>query len=40
MTEAKGVKVKAAAMLGIKNYQTLDAQLKRLKVKGDWTTET
>jgi DNA-binding NtrC family response regulator len=40
MTEAKGVKVKAAAILGIKNYQTLDAQLKRLKVKGDWTTET
>lgn len=33
MEEAKGVKTKAAEMLGMSNYQTLDAQLKRLKVK-------
>lgn len=36
MEEAKGVKTQAAKLLGMKNYQTLDAQLKRLKVKGDW----
>jgi DNA-binding NtrC family response regulator len=36
MEEAKGVKAKAARLLGMKNYQTLDAQLKRLKVTGDW----
>jgi transcriptional regulator with GAF, ATPase, and Fis domain len=35
MTEAKGVKTRAARLLGIKNYQTLDAQLRRLKV--DWS---
>lgn len=32
MEQADGVKVRAAALLGMKNYQTLDAQLKRLKV--------
>ena len=37
MEEAKGVKAEAARRLGIKNYQTLDAQLKRLGV--DWETE-
>lgn len=30
MEEANGVKTKAAELLGIKNYQTLDARLKRL----------
>jgi transcriptional regulator with GAF, ATPase, and Fis domain len=34
MHEAHGVKSQAARLLGIKNYQTLDAQLKRLGVKG------
>lgn len=33
MEEADGVKTKAAELLGIVNYQTLDAQLKRLGVK-------
>jgi DNA-binding NtrC family response regulator len=37
MEEAKGVKVHAARLLGMKNYQTLDAQLKRFKVTGDWS---
>lgn len=32
MKQADGVKTRAAALLGMKNYQTLDAQLKRLKV--------
>jgi DNA-binding NtrC family response regulator len=32
MEEAQGVKSRAAALLDIRNYQTLDAQLKRLKV--------
>lgn len=36
MEEAKGVKAEAARLLGMTNYQTLDAQLKRLKVKGEW----
>lgn len=36
MEEARGVKAKAARLLGMKNYQTLDAQLKRLKVTGNW----
>lgn len=36
MKEAKGVKARAARLLGVKNYQTLDAQLKRLQVTGDW----
>jgi len=36
MEEARGVKAHAARLLGMKNYQTLDAQLKRLKVTGDW----
>jgi len=38
MKEAHGVKAHAARLLGIKNYQTLDAQLKRLNVHGDWGT--
>lgn len=33
MEEASGVKTKAAELLSIANYQTLDAQLKRLGVK-------
>ncbi|MDB2686967.1 sigma 54-interacting transcriptional regulator [Mariniblastus sp.] len=33
MEEADGVKTKAADLLGMSSYQTLDAQLKRLKVK-------
>jgi len=33
MDEAGGVKTRAAQLLGIANYQTLDAQLKRLGVK-------
>lgn len=33
MEEAGGVKRRAAALVGMKNYQTLDAQLKRLKVR-------
>ena len=33
MAEAGGVKTRAARLLGIPNYQTLDAQLKRLGVK-------
>lgn len=32
MAEAGGVKTKAARLLGYENYQTLDAQLKRLGV--------
>lgn len=36
MDEARGSKTEAARLLGIRNYQTLDAQLKRLKVKGNW----
>jgi transcriptional regulator with GAF, ATPase, and Fis domain len=36
MEEANGVKAKAARLLGMKNYQTLDAQLKRLAIKGNW----
>lgn len=32
MDEARGVKTRAAELLGIANYQTLDAQLKRLRV--------
>ena len=39
MDEAHGVKAKAARLLGMKNYQTLDAQLKRLGVTGDWSSE-
>jgi DNA-binding NtrC family response regulator len=35
MNEAEGVKTRAAKLLGIDNYQTLDAQLKRLKVHGN-----
>ena len=34
MKQANGIKSKAAKMLGIKHYQTLDAQLERLSV--DW----
>jgi DNA-binding NtrC family response regulator len=33
MQEAGGVKTRAAKLLGIPNYQTLDAQLKRLNVE-------
>jgi len=33
MDQAGGVKAKAARLLGMKNYQTLDAQLKRLGVE-------
>ncbi len=33
MIEAEGVKTRAADLLGMSSYQTLDAQLKRLKVK-------
>jgi len=40
MDEAHGVKAKAARLLGMKNYQTLDAQLKRLGVTGDWSNES
>jgi transcriptional regulator with PAS, ATPase and Fis domain len=36
MVESKGVKAQAARLLGMKNYQTLDAQLKRLDVQGNW----
>jgi DNA-binding NtrC family response regulator len=36
MEEAHGVKAQAARLLGMKSYQTLDAQLKRLDVRGDW----
>jgi hypothetical protein len=32
MEEAKGNKSRATRLLGLVNYQTLDAQLKRLKV--------
>ncbi len=38
MEEARDVKTQAARLLGMKNYQTLDAQLKRLQVKGHWET--
>ena len=33
MEESEGVKTKAAELLGMSSYQTLDAQMKRLKVK-------
>lgn len=36
MREAGGVKSRASKLLGIPNYQTLDAQLKRLNVEEDW----
>ena len=32
MEEAKGVKARAAELLGLKHYQTLDQQLRRLKI--------
>lgn len=32
MKQSKGIKTRAAALLGMKNYQTLDAQLKRLGI--------
>lgn len=35
MQEAGGVKTRASKLLGISNYQTLDAQLKRLNVEED-----
>ncbi len=37
MRESHGVKSKAARLLGMKNYQTLDAQLKRLDVNWEET---
>lgn len=37
MEEAKGVKAEASRLLGITHYQTLDNQLKRLSVTGDWS---
>lgn len=40
MREAGGVKTKAASLLGLKNYQTLDAQLKRLGVAFEKDTGT
>lgn len=36
MQETGGVKSHASKLLGIPNYQTLDAQLKRLQVEDDW----
>ena len=33
MSEAGGKKTRAASLLGMKNYQTLDAQLKRLGIE-------
>jgi DNA-binding NtrC family response regulator len=36
MRQAKGVKAQAARLLGISNYQTLDAQLKRLGITEPW----
>ncbi|MFM8250531.1 MAG: sigma-54 interaction domain-containing protein [Planctomycetota bacterium] len=36
MQEAGGVKARAARLLGIKSYQTLDAQLKRLDLDSNW----
>lgn len=39
MEESGGVKTRAARLLGMKSYQTLDAQLKRLGVTGHWSTE-
>ncbi len=33
MEEANGVKTRAAELLGIKNYQTLDARLKKLNIQ-------
>ena len=38
MKETRGNKTQAAKLLGISNYQTLDAQLKRLDVTGDWNS--
>src|SRR5262249_48634286 len=35
MNESKGVKAQASRLLGMSNYQRLDAQLHRLKVEGD-----
>jgi DNA-binding NtrC family response regulator len=39
MKQARGVKAQAAKLLGMKNYQTLDAQLKRLGIRDDLDTE-
>ena len=36
MRESGGVKSRASKLLGIPNYQTLDAQLKRLNIEEDW----
>jgi len=39
MKQARGVKAQAARLLGMKNYQTLDAQMKRLGIGDDTDTE-
>jgi DNA-binding NtrC family response regulator len=39
MEEARGVKTTAARLLGMKHYQTLDAQLERLRVEWSGPTE-
>jgi DNA-binding NtrC family response regulator len=39
MKQARGVKAQAAKLLGIRNYQTLVAQLKRLGNRDDADTE-
>ena len=36
MEQARGNKTEASRLLGMSNYQTLDAQLRRLNVTGDW----
>jgi DNA-binding NtrC family response regulator len=36
MEESRGVKAEAARLLGIENYQTLDAQLRRFNITGKW----
>jgi transcriptional regulator with PAS, ATPase and Fis domain len=38
MRQANGIKSRAATLLGMENYQTLDAQLKRLHV--EWNTKS
>lgn len=39
LDDAHGVKAEAARLLGIKSYQTLDAQLKRLGVQDTWNNK-
>ena len=38
MAKTRGVKTHAAQLLGLKNYQTLDAQIKRLNIQNEWDT--